>query len=40
MTHSIRTEVTFNKNRIDTLHVTHYSVSTAHITANAPQGAA
>lgn len=38
MTHSIRTEVTFNKNRIDTLHVTHYSVSTIHIIANAPRG--
>jgi len=35
MTHPFRIGLTLNKNRIDTLHVTHYSVS-----ANAPQGAA
>jgi hypothetical protein len=40
MTHSIRTGVSLNKNRIDTLHDTHYSVSTIHIIANAPRGAA
>ena len=40
MTRPIRTGVILNRDRIDTLHVTHYSVSTVHITANAPRGAA
>lgn len=40
MTYSMRTEVNLNKNRIDSLHVTHYSVSTIRIIANAPRGAA
>jgi hypothetical protein len=40
MTHSMRTGVTLNKNRIDTLHDIHYSVSTIRIIDNAPRGAA